>query len=127
MAVAYLDTQVAVWLYYGKVRKLTREAARVIEARDLLLSPMAYLEFDYLLRASRINHGAATIYAGLNSTFGVSLCALPFATVADLALENSWTTDPFDRIIVAQARANGNAPLITADETIAEHYPRAVW
>jgi len=33
----------------------------------------------------------------------------------------------FDRIIVAQARLNGLSPLISSDEKIAEHYPRAVW
>ena len=127
MGVAYLDTNVAVWLRYGKLRKITKEARRVIEARDLLISPMVYLEFDNLLRLGRVKHTAAEIYTYLNATVGVNRCQIPFSTVAEFAVDNAWTTDPFDKIIVAQAQANHNAPLITSDSNIAEHYPQAVW
>jgi PIN domain nuclease of toxin-antitoxin system len=47
--------------------------------------------------------------------------------VARAALDEKWTRDAFDRIIVAQAKLNGLAPLISSDEEIAEHYPRTVW
>jgi PIN domain nuclease of toxin-antitoxin system len=43
------------------------------------------------------------------------------------ALSVSWTSDPFDRIIVGQAKANREAILITADTLIRQHYPAAVW
>ena len=58
---------------------------------------------------------------------GLHLCDLPFADVAQAALDEKWTRDVFDRVIVAQARLNGLAPLISADEKIAEYYPRTVW
>jgi len=127
VAIAYLDTQVAVWIHTGQLRKLTKEAVRLIESRDLLFSPMAYIELDQLRGIRRVTSSAATIYARLNSTIGLTLCSLPFATVAEFAIANGWTTDPFDKIIAAQARANGNAELITADENIRKHYPQAVW
>jgi PIN domain nuclease of toxin-antitoxin system len=127
VAVAYLDTNVAIWLRYGKLKKISKEARRVIEARDLLISPMVYLEFDNVLRLGRVRHSAAEIYSYLNSTIGLTRCQIPFATVAELAGDNLWTTDPFDKIIVAQAQANHNAPLITSDGKIAEHYAQAVW
>ena len=38
----------------------------------------------------------------------------------------SWTRDPFDRMIVAQA-ALREAPLLTKDRVLHEHYDRAVW
>jgi PIN domain nuclease of toxin-antitoxin system len=38
----------------------------------------------------------------------------------------AWTRDPFDRLIVANAMADG-APLITADETILANFRDAVW
>jgi len=38
-----------------------------------------------------------------------------------------WARDAFDRIIVAHARLSGLTPLISSDEDIAEHYPRAIW
>jgi PIN domain nuclease of toxin-antitoxin system len=43
------------------------------------------------------------------------------------ALDEKWTRDPFDGMIVAQAKANGFAFLVSADEEIAEHYPRTIW
>ena len=127
MAVAYLDTQIAVWLYHGDARKLTRSAGRIIDSHDLLISPMVYLEFDYLLRSRRVDDSAGTIFSALSSQLGIAICGLPFSLVADLAIENGWTSDPFDKIIAAQARANQNAPLITSDETIRANYANAVW
>ena len=41
------------------------------------------------------------------------------------ALREKWTRDPFDRLIVANAKAAG-APLITKDERIRKHYRRAI-
>ncbi len=35
-------------------------------------------------------------------------------------------SDPFDRLIVANAKAR-NAPLVTKDERIRRHYSSAVW
>jgi PIN domain nuclease of toxin-antitoxin system len=47
--------------------------------------------------------------------------------VARSALDEKWAREVFDRIIVAQARLNGLAPLISSDEEVAEHYPRTIW
>ena len=58
---------------------------------------------------------------------GVRVCDLSFPSVANVVIDEKWTRDPFDRIIVAQAKANGLAFLISADEEIGKHYPRAVW
>jgi PIN domain nuclease of toxin-antitoxin system len=57
----------------------------------------------------------------------VGICNLSFPTIAQIALNESWTRDPFDRMIVANAKANGLAFLISADERIAKHYPRTAW
>ena len=127
MSIAYLDTHVAVYLHDGLVEKLSNEAKRQIEGNDLLISPMVFLEFEYLFRRKRLSAGAEEIYRNLNADFGVSLCSVPFARVAWEALNTGWTQDPFDRIIVAQAAANQRAPLITRDELIRMNYNQAVW
>lgn len=127
LSVAYLDTHVAVWLHDGLVQKLTKAARQEIERSALLLSPMSYLEFDYLHRWGRIRYPAAEMFANLSTTFGVTLCEFPFPAVAGMGTTIGWTQDPFDRLIVAQAKANQNSPLITADEMIRENYPPAVW
>lgn len=125
--IAYLDTHVAVWLYAGLTERLSKEAVRKIEERELLLSPMVVLEFQYLYERNRIAIEAEAVFEYLNSTFEIGLCGFPFAAVARTAAANSWTSDPFDRIIVGQAQANRNALLITADHQIRRHYTGAVW
>jgi PIN domain nuclease of toxin-antitoxin system len=41
-------------------------------------------------------------------------------------LEISWTRDPFDRIIVANASLE-NSILVSKDQSILGHYPFARW
>jgi len=127
VSIAYLDTHVAVYLHDGLVEELSREAKRQIEGNDLLISPMVFLEFDYLFRRKRLSAGAEEIYRNLNADFGISLCSVPFARVVWSALNTDWTQDPFDRLIVAQAAANQRAPLITRDKLIRQNYNQAVW
>lgn len=54
------------------------------------------------------------------------VCDLPFIDVVRRALALSWTRDPFDRLIVAQAAVR-QAPLVTKDRTIGRRYRAGVW
>jgi len=49
-----------------------------------------------------------------------------FETVIRLALFETCIRDPFDRVIVAQAKS-GNAGLIPDDSKIQERYPKVIW
>jgi PIN domain nuclease of toxin-antitoxin system len=49
------------------------------------------------------------------------------AVVMSSALRVKWTREPGDRIIVANAIANNEAPLVTSDRRIHERYPNAIW
>jgi PIN domain nuclease of toxin-antitoxin system len=83
-----------------------------------------------LFSASKIKRSklpARDIQRKVEHELGVRLCDLPFSTVANAALDEKWTRDPFDRIIVANAKAKGFAWLISADESMRRHYPRTVW
>lgn len=124
---AYIDTHIAVWLYAGLRERFSTRALDALECHALMLPPMAYLELQYLYQLKRISLPPEPVLATLSASFGVELCSLPFATVAQAALGISWNTDPFDGLIVAQAISAGNAPLITADERIRERYGPAVW
>jgi len=88
---------------------------------------MVYVEMEYLFRSRKVRYAPDKICAKLNGIFGVTLCGFPFPAIAVKAVECGWTTDPFDKIIVAHAWANDESLLITADENIREHYARAVW
>lgn len=125
--IAYLDTNVAAWLSHGRVRNLTKEAHRVVRTADLLLSPMVMLELEYLYDLRRSKLRARDVLRKLQDELQVTVCTLSFERVADTAIDEGWTTDPFDRLIVANAKANAFAPLVSADEQLAAHYPKTVW
>jgi PIN domain nuclease of toxin-antitoxin system len=127
LSIAYLDTHIAGWLYSGEEQRLTDEAKRQIERNDLLISPMILLEFQLLLERKRFSKEPLIIYSYLQGRFGVNLCSFPFSAIITEALSCTWTRDPFDRIIVSHAKANGHAVLITADRRIRQHYPSAKW
>lgn len=124
--IAYLDTHSAVRLGDGRAR-IGRDAAQLIRKADLLCSPIVVIEMEYLFEIGRLTLPAKDILSKLEHELGLRLCDQPFAKVATSAVHEKWTRDVFDRIIVAQARMNGLAALISADERIANHYPRTVW
>jgi len=122
----YLDTHVLVILAEGHSHKLSVAARRAIERSDLLTSAAAVLELQLLYEIGRFRSTASKVIAVLATDFGVKVCELPFRTVAEEALEETWARDPFDRLIVANAKA-AKAPLVSRDEQILEHYSRAIW
>lgn len=122
----YLDTHVLVRLYLGQVDELSAAARTAIEEQELLVSAAAVLELEFLHEIGRLRRGAVSVISALGRDLGLRVCELPFRTVVDHALKEAWSRDPFDRLIVANAKAN-NAPLITKDERIHRNYERAVW
>jgi PIN domain nuclease of toxin-antitoxin system len=62
----------------------------------------------------------------LKEMLEVRICDLEHLKVINFALELTWTRDPFDRIIVAQAAVN-QSTLITKDTVIRDHYPHTFW
>jgi len=125
-AIAYLDTHVVAWLYAGHVELLSDRALSVLRDSDLLISPMVRLELQYLHEVGRTTVPARAVMQELASTIGLRLCRLSFGEVVEKAERHSWTRDPFDRIIVAQA-AHARAALVTKDKTIQQNYSMAVW
>ena len=85
------------------------------------------LELEMLYEKGVLRYSACQILADLNQQIGVSVCQLPMATIMSSALTLKWTREPGDRIIVANAIANNEAPLITSDRRIHEHYQNAIW
>lgn len=124
--VTYLDTHVVVWLYRGDAGRLSEAARARVDADDLLVSPAAILELEYLNEIERLKPSAMTVIRALSQEIGIQVCELPFLTIVSQALKEKWVRDPFDRLIVAHAKAK-DAQLITKDERIRRHYSRAVW
>lgn len=122
----HLDTHVVAWLYAGRHDLLGRKAALRIEQSDLVISPMVILELEYLKESRRTSRGAQVVVEDLAGRIGLRVAETSFAPVITRALAQTWTRDPFDRIIVAHAAVDG-APLVTKDRTIRAHYRLSVW
>ena len=122
----YLDTHVLVTLYLGRSEKLSASARKAIEEEDLIASPAAVLELEFLHEIGRLHPSAVKVVDALKGDLGLRVCDLAFGVVVEHALKEHWGRDPFDRLIVANAKAR-SAPLVTRDERIREHYRRAIW
>jgi len=122
----YLDTHVVVWLYAGDKDKLTKSGIELINDNDLLISPIVQLELQYLLEIKRITQTADAILKDLSKTIGLKICNKPFVDIIKQSIKQSWTKDPFDRIIVAQASI-GKTMLLAKDKTILKNYESSCW
>jgi len=123
----YLDTHVLIWLFTDRGQGLSTVARQLIEKNhSIFISPMVMLELDFLKEIHRITLGSQPVFEYLNDKIGLSLCEKPFSSVVHKAAEQSWTRDPFDRIITSQAALDQNI-LVTKDETIRKNYHHAIW
>ena len=125
--ISYLDTNVAIFLHSGDAGRLTPRAISQLERSGLLVSAMVMLELEILYEKGVLRYPAAQILADLSQQIAVSVCQLPMAVVMGYALRVKWTRDPGDRVIVANAMANNDAPLITSDRRIQAEYPNVIW
>lgn len=122
----YLDTHVVAWLYAGLVERLSARARELINERDLYVSPMVQLELQYLYETGKTDRPGQEVTGDLAQRIGLRFCTKPFSEVVAAALEQDWTRDPFDRIIVGQAALSGS-DLLTRDELMLQNYSRALW
>jgi PIN domain nuclease of toxin-antitoxin system len=124
--VIYLDTHVVVWLYAKELTRFTRAGLASLEANEMLISPIVTLELEYLYETGRILAKSRVICDSLEQAVGLRVCDRSFSAVVLASLDQAWTRDPFDRIIVAQAKL-ADAPLMTKDRAIIKHYRKAFW
>ena len=122
----FLDTHAVVWLYAGEVERFPRRAQKRLEGEVLVISPIVLLEIQYLHELARVTDSPAVIAKELAKSIGLAVHSLDFERTIVSALGQSWTRDPFDRIIVAHAHLV-SAPLLTKDKSIRRHYRLAVW
>jgi len=126
METIHLDTHAVVWLYAGRGDLFPSRLLDRIERADLYISPFVLLELQFLREVGKVNVKVDKFLREMKDELGLKLCPSPFASVALEAVRISWTRDPFDRVIVAQALVN-EARLITRDSVILKHYRAACW
>src|SRR4030095_13731464 len=113
----YLDTHIMAWLYAGQTERIPTTARKAVNESEVLISPMALVELQYLIEIGRFTDPVAQVLEILGRDLGLKVCDLPFPEVARRAVDLSWTRDPFDRLIVSHAHL-GEAPLVTKDRDI---------
>ena len=123
----YLDTHVAAFLHAGDRTLLSPPAVHLLEsAVSIRVSPMVVLELQYLFEVARIAYSGDEITGFLRDQFGIETDSESLGAAVLHAQTYSWTRDPFDRIITAQA-ARAGAFLLTRDENIRVNYRGAIW
>jgi PIN domain nuclease of toxin-antitoxin system len=126
LRVVYLDTNVLIWLYEGRTGRLGKSARRAINKWNPIASAAVLMELEILYEVGRAKVRAEALIGALAQEIGLEICTLPFRAIVEHALSEAWTRDPWDRLIVANAKA-ARAQLVTADEKIRQHYSRAIW
>ena len=121
-----LDTHAVVWIVGGQAEKIGQEARALIARAELLLSPAVTLELQFLYEVGRVNAPAADAMRTLQQACDVRVATDPFDRVVSAAIAESWTRDPFDRLIVAHARMLG-ALLLSRDRRMAAAYSNTRW
>ena len=84
------------------------------------------LEMQFLHERGRIPDPAKAVFRSVADGMGLELSQVGFGDIVEAAETLGWTRDPFDRLIVATATAEG-ARLLTADEVIRSNFAGAIW
>lgn len=124
-----LDTHVVVWLAQepDRVPRSVQEVVRAADAR--LVSAVSAYEIAYKARSGRLPRGDALVDGWGRLLMDLIATEAP-VTGADMirAGQMSWDhRDPFDRMLVAQAQADGLV-LVTVDQRIRDFGDvRTIW
>jgi PIN domain nuclease of toxin-antitoxin system len=124
--VIQIDTHMVIWLAERRMSALSPTARRLAERERLEISPMVLMELETLHEAGKLKNEPDRLVRVVEREFGLSVSRAGFAEVIVSARSFAWTRDPFDRLIVANAMADG-ARLITADAAILANFEGAVW
>ena len=123
----YLDTHVVVFLFNRQLHKLSSSASRQVNSDDLVNSPMVILELEMMREKDPRIPRSQVVVSELAQSIGLSVCQLPMATIVQHSIPLGWTRDPGDRMIVGNAIAANESPLISKDALIGKFYKNAIW
>lgn len=116
----HLDTHVLVWLYSKKPGMISPKCIDILNTEPVAISPMVKLELTYLNEIGRLLDSADTIMADMFQALDIRTDSAPMSAVMSEAQKLSFTRDPFDRIIAAQALCTGSI-LMTKDVKLTQN------
>lgn len=120
-----LDTHALLW-WITDDRRLTRRARGVIAAGGILVSVVSLWEIEIKRGLGRIEADTRAILDEVSRTDGFHWLDVRPSHVAGLADLPPGHGDPFDRMLVAQAR-QAHVPLVTRDKALRGYAIELVW
>jgi PIN domain nuclease of toxin-antitoxin system len=99
-----------VWLYRGDLGVFPGPVRRRLEAEPLAISPVVELELGYLHEVGKTTAPAEAVLRELGARLGLVVDEISASLLFRAATAITWTRDPFDRLLVAQAVAAKTQP-----------------
>lgn len=122
----HLDTHAVLWLHESGVERFPEAGRDLLRTESLIVSPMVELELGFLGEVGKVSRTPREILSELSRSVALRVSSAPFRDVVSAAESLTWTRDPFDRLICADALVCG-ASLLTKDRTIRAHLDGALW
>jgi PIN domain nuclease of toxin-antitoxin system len=113
-----LDTQVALWALAGH-RRLPREARRLIESHDVVVSAASIWEIAIKASIGKLEADPSAVRLALEPS-GFDELPVTGEHAARVASLPRHHRDPFDRLLVAQSMVEGLV-LLTSDAQLARY------
>ena len=113
-----LDTQIALWALAGH-RRLPREARRLIEEHDVLVSAASIWEIAIKASIGKLDADPEAVRRALAPS-GFDELPVTGEHAARIAILPAYHRDPFDRLLVAQSIVEALV-LLTSDSRLAPY------
>jgi PIN domain nuclease of toxin-antitoxin system len=123
--VVMLDTHVAIALFKGQIGGFSKPVKRHLDNGALRISPTVRFELEVLFEIGRIRENGDTVCGYLADELSVVESPESMREIVRCAQRFAFTRDPFDRLIIAHAELL-RVPLITLDQHLLAHFPRAM-
>jgi PIN domain nuclease of toxin-antitoxin system len=121
-----LDTSTLLWAL-GSPERLSPRARRVVDAGDNIVSVASYWEVVIKTQKGLLTIAdIATWWRRATELMAARVLPIRASHVTALAALPMLHKDPFDRILIAQAVAEG-VGLVTNDEPISDYPVRTIW
>ena len=120
------DTSALIWALENPAR-LSKPARKALENGPIILSVASYWEVVIKARKGLFEIAdPVSWWARATGFLGGEILSIRGAHIAALAALPDLHKDPFDRILIAQAVAEGFA-LVSSDEAMGKYAVRVVW
>lgn len=120
------DTNILVFLSRKNLKIFNKSTLEIIENSDCFISPMVILELQYLNEVGRFTATPEFLIDTMSAEIGLKIDEVDFQKVVEEGVSIDWTRDPFDRLIVANAKFR-KCKLVTKDQRILDNFELAVW